>query len=140
MILKLRNKILNWDNVEGIITEDFNVMHEYDDNGKEYSVTRTIKRYSYPYAIKIKTIGMSDVIFYRADNYEELKEVYDKVVGEIICSLSMNSQCCDLSELEVKHDLFVRNVTDKEMKKIWKEMFVKDEERPVDMQEVRVDG
>lgn len=138
MILKIsNNKIVNWDNVIGIMTRDRNVETTFLDC-KEYAVTKHKgdEGYTdYPFVIVIETeFNRTDI--FRTSDAEEMQETYDAILARIVTDLSNKKTMCDISDLIKTHDLWNTYIDYSKYMKL-KEEYNK---RWIEMQEVRADG
>jgi hypothetical protein len=138
MILKLsNNRIVNWDNVIGIMTRNENVKIMHLDS-KEYAITKHKGDHDYtdyPFMIEIETDFNRTSIF-RTSDAEEMQETYDAILARIVTDLSNKKAMCDISDLIKTHDLWNTYIDYSEYTKLEKEYH----KRWIDMQEVRADG
>lgn len=140
MILKIsNNKIVNWDNVTAIVTNNLNMYHGYVLN-TDYVITRHKgdEGYTdYPFVIQVQFRHEYDNInIFRTSDAEEMQNVYDEILREIVSALGGGRTMCDVSELVKTHDLWNKYIEYTE----YKDIEEKERKKYLDMQEVRADG
>lgn len=140
MILKIsNNKIVNWDNVTAIVTNNLNMYHGYLLN-TDYVITRHKgdEGYTdYPFVIQVQFKHEYDNInIFRTSDAEEMQEMYDAILARIVTDLSNKKSLCDISDLTKTHDLWNKYIDFTE----YKEKEENERKEWFEMQEVRADG